>query len=105
MIRLPGSVFTFLLAKTEKGKVSSIELLKNFILEANEAQKAVISDNWLEMKSFLQKVGLNREIRSQTLTVSFKKHWCSLAETTVAAQNAASESERCSKWWTLRELN
>ena len=82
------------MAKAERGEGSPIEPLKNLILEANQAQKWVSEDNWLEMKSFLQQVGLNRLIRSQTLTVSFKKHWCSLAETTVAAQRAASESER-----------
>ena len=60
------------LAKVEKGEASPIEPLKNFILEANQAQKWLFSNNWLEMKSFLQNIGLNREIRSQTLTVSFK---------------------------------
>ena len=93
------------LAKAERGQASPIEPLKNLIFEANQAQKWVFENNWLEMKSFLQKVGLNRQTRSQTLTVSFKKHWCSLAETTVAAQRAASESERSSIWWRRRELN
>jgi hypothetical protein len=92
------------LAKAERGQASPIEPLKNLIFEANQAQKWVFENNWLEMKSFLQKVGLNRQTRSQTLTVSFKKHWCSLAETTVAAQRAASESERNSVWWRRREL-
>jgi hypothetical protein len=48
-------------------------LLKNFILEANQAQKCVVGNDWLEMKSFLQKNGSNRFLRAQTLTVSFKK--------------------------------
>jgi hypothetical protein len=77
----------------------------NVILEANQAEKWVFESNWLEMKSFLQKVGLNRTFCSQTLTVSFKKHWISLAETTVAAHRAATDSERCSLWWRRRELN
>lgn len=89
----------------ERGQASPIEPLKNLILEANQAEKWVFENNWLEMKSFLQKIGLNRQIRSQTLTVSFKKHWCSLAQTTVAAQLAASESERNSVWWRWRESN
>ena len=93
------------LAKIEKGEVSPIEPLKNLILEANKAQKWVKEENWLEMKSFLQKVGLNRLFRSQTLTVTFKKHWISLAETTVAANRATSESERSSRWWRRGELN
>jgi hypothetical protein len=93
------------LAKAERGEANPIEPRKNLVLEANQAQKWVKEKNWLEMKSFLQKVGLNCHLRSQTLTVSFKKHWCSLAETTVAAQRATSESERNSVWWRRRELN
>jgi len=93
------------LTKTERGEVSPIEPLRNLVLEANQAGKWVLEDNWLEMKSFLQKVGLNRTFCSQTLTVSFKKPWISLAETTVAAQRAASDSERSSLWWRRRELN
>jgi len=92
------------LAIAEKGQASPIEPVKNLIFEANKAQKWVFENNLLEMKSFLQKVGLNRLFRSQTLTVSFKKHWISLAKTTVAAQRAASESERSSIWWRRREL-
>ena len=87
------------LALAEKGQASPIEPVKNLIFEANMAQKWVFENNLLEMKSFLQKVGLNREIRSQTLTVSFKKPFDLLAETTVAAQRAASEAERNSIWW------
>jgi len=64
-----------------------------------------LENNWLEMKSFLQKVGLNRTFCSQTLTVSFKKPWISLAETTVAAQRAASDCERSSLWWSRGESN
>jgi len=93
------------LTKAEQGGASTIEPLKNLILEANQAQQWVSEDNWVEMKSFLQKVGLNHVFYSQTLTVSFKKHWSSLAETTVAVQRAASESERNSRWWRRWELN
>jgi site-specific DNA recombinase len=87
------------MVKAEKGEASRLELLKNIILEGNKADKWASENNWLEMKSFLQKVGSNRQLRSQTLTVSFKKHWIPLAKTTVAAQLAASEAERNSRWW------
>jgi len=93
------------LAKTEKESCSPIEPLKNLILEANQAEKWIADQNFLEMKAFLQKVGLNRLVRAQTLTVTFKKHWNSLAETTVAANRAISESERNSIWWRRWELN
>ena len=93
------------LAEVERGKASRLEPLKNWVLEANQAGKWVLEDNWLEMKSFLQKVGSNRILHSQTLTVSFKKPWISLAQNTVAAQRAASDAERSSLWWRRRELN
>jgi site-specific DNA recombinase len=93
------------LAKAERGEASRLEPLKKLVLEANQAGKWVLENNWLEMKSFLLKVGSNRLFRSQTLTVSFKKPLIPLAIHTVAAHRAASESERCSIWWRRRELN
>jgi hypothetical protein len=57
------------------------------------------------MKSFLQKNGSNRFLRAQTLTVSFKKPFDSLAETVVAVRDLADDNSRCSRWWRRRELN
>ena len=37
----------------EGSKLKRLEPLRNWILEANKAENAVISNNWLEMKSFL----------------------------------------------------
>lgn len=93
------------LAKTEQGTISPIEPIKKLILQANQAEKWMFENDWLKRKSFLQKVGLNRQIRSQTLTVTFKKRWNSLSQTTVAARCAASESERNSIWWSRGESN
>ena len=93
------------LAMAEQVGASPIEPLKNLILEANQAEKWVFENNWVEMKSFLQKVGLNRLIRSQTLTVSFKKHWSSLAETNLAVRSTTDENFRNSRWWRRWELN
>ena len=88
-----------------EAKLKRLEPLRKWVLEANQAQNAVISDNWLEMKSFLQKVGSNRLLRAQTLTVSFKKPFDSLAETIVAVAIRDDRFERCSRWWRRRELN
>ncbi len=93
------------LAQARGGKANPIELLKTFVLEANQPEKWASEGNWSEMKSFLQKVGLNRELRSQTLTVTFKKPFDLLAKTTVEAQFASSENERNAKWWRRGELN
>ena len=89
----------------EGSKLKRLEPLRKWVLEANQAQNAVISDNLLEMKSFLQKVGSNRLLRAQTLTVSFKKPFDSLAETVVAVRNLPDDNSRCSRWWRRRELN
>jgi hypothetical protein len=69
------------------------------------AEKAVSSDNWLKMKSFLKENGSNRLLRAQTLTVSFKKPFDLLAETTTAVRSTTDVSAQCSRWWRRRELN
>jgi len=89
----------------EKSKLNRLEPLKAFILEGNRAKTLAFENNGSEMKSFLKKVGSNRLLRAQTLTVTFKKPFDSLAQTTVAAKLAASDSARNSRWWRRRELN
>ena len=93
------------LAKAEKGESSRLEPLKKLVLEANQAGKWALENNWLEMKSFLQKVGSNRLFHSQTLTVSFNKPLIPLALNTAAAHRAASDAERCARWWSRGESN
>jgi hypothetical protein len=56
----------------EKSKANRLEPLRNWILEANALNMAVINNDGLKMKSFLQQDGSNRLLRAQTLTVSFK---------------------------------
>jgi hypothetical protein len=89
----------------EKSKADRLEPLRKWILAANKAEKTAATDDWLEMKSFLQSVGSNRLLRYQTLTVEFKKPFHFLAETTLANRNTSAVSERCSRWWRRRELN
>jgi hypothetical protein len=57
----------------EKTRTNRVEPLRNWILEANHGEKLLSDENFGEMKSFLQKVGLNRVFRDQTLTISFIK--------------------------------
>jgi len=68
------------------------------------AEKAVSSDNWLKMKSFLKENGSNHLLRAQALTVSFKNPFDLLAETVVAARTLPDHNSRCSRWWRRREL-
>ena len=89
----------------EKSKANRLEPLRKWILEANAFKNAVSSDNWSEMKSFLQRAGSNRLLRAQTLTVSFKKPFDLLAETNFAIRNTSDVSEQCSRWWSLGDSN
>jgi hypothetical protein len=89
----------------EKSKTNRLEPLRNFILEANQAEKRVSEENWLEMKSFLQRVGSNRLLRAQTLTVSFKKPADLLAETNLAVHRTNDVSLQSSNLWSRQESN
>jgi len=93
------------LVELEQSKVNRLEPLRNFIFEANKAEKWVKEENWQEMKGYLKKHGSNRILRAQTLTVTFKKPASLLAQTVLDVQRTTSASERCSKWWTRGELN
>src|SRR5712672_243850 len=78
----------------ERSKTNRLEPLRNFILEANQAKQWVKEKDELGMKSFLQKVGSNRLLRAQTLTVSFIKPASLLAETNLAVQSTNDISTR-----------
>jgi site-specific DNA recombinase len=92
------------LVALEKSTADRLEPLRNWILEANQAEKWASEGNLLEMKPFLKKVGSNRLLRAQTLTVSFTKPWNSLAETVVATRDSFDISATCSRWWCLLDL-
>jgi hypothetical protein len=89
----------------ERSKANRLEPLEKFILEANQAGNWVLENNWLEMKSFLKKVGSNRLLRAQTLTVSFKNPFDLLAENTLAVLSTNDFSARCSGWWSRQGSN
>ena len=89
----------------EKSKVNRLEPLKTFILEANQGHQWVKNENWLELKSFLKKVGSNRLLHAQTLTISFKKPSSLLAKTVVELQSSNDGSAQSSNWWRRGELN
>jgi len=93
------------IAALEKSKTNRLEPLRNWVFEANMAENWVSTDNWLEMKSFLKKIGSNRRLRAQTLTVSFTKPSCLLAENNLAVRSTLDVSARNAGWWRRRELN
>ena len=52
-----------------------LELTRNWIIEANQAKNFASSGNFSEMKNFLKKAGLNRQIKDRKLFIDFKKPW------------------------------
>jgi site-specific DNA recombinase len=89
----------------ERAGANRLEPLRNWVLEANQAETWAQQNNWLEMKSFLQKVGSNRLLRGETLTVAFKKPHVSLAETNLAVRSTDDATARNSRWWSRGESN
>ena len=85
-----------------------LELVRNWIIEANQAKNFVLSDNFSEMKNFLKKIGSNRRIFDQRLFVDFKKPWNYLyflpAETRAEGE-VATKNETNRFWWTDGDSN
>jgi hypothetical protein len=48
------------------------ELCQNWALEANQVKNLALTENFSEMKNFLQKIGSNREIADSRLLIIFK---------------------------------
>jgi len=52
-----------------------LELCKNFILTANQAQIAALRGNFSEKKNFLKKIGSNPLLRERLVFVEYKNPW------------------------------
>lgn len=77
-----------------------LELTRNWIIEANQAQNLVLQENFSEMKNFLKKIGLNRQISQQKLLIDFKKPFNFLANLPAEARGKAPSEAANSIWWT-----
>ena len=89
----------------EARRGNRLEPIRNWILEANQANSVGFGDNYGEMAAFLKQVGSKRLLRAGNLCVEFIKPWNSLAEITLAARSADTISAQHLKWWRRRELN
>jgi len=83
-----------------------LELVRNWVIEVNQAKNLVLESNFSEMKNFLKKIGSNRRIFGQRLFVDFKKPWNYLyflpAEAR-APSEARGEEKTSRLMWTRRE--
>jgi len=83
-----------------------LELVRNWILEANQAKNLVLSENFSEMKNFLKTIGSNRRLAAGKLAIDFKNPWNYLAEMPAEARGEApSEANSAVNklWWCLLE--
>ena len=85
-----------------------LELVRNWIIEANQAKNFALENNFSEMKNFLKTIGSNRRLAAGKLAIDFKNPWNYLAEMpTEARGEAPSEANHTGNklWWTRRDSN
>ena len=85
-----------------------LELMRNWILEANQAGNLIKQENLSGMKDFLVDIGSNRRVAAGVLSAEFKMPWRDLGETGARARaKGAGEvnSEANPIWWTLPDSN
>ncbi len=85
-----------------------LELVRNWIIEANQAKNFVLDNNFSEMKNFIKKIGSNRRILNQRLFVDYKKPWnCLYFLPAEPRAFGAGEAKvlRNLQMWTHRESN
>ena len=92
------------LSDFERNGTRWLELMRNWIIEANQAEDMVRKESFGEMKTFLASIGSNRRLASGTLSQSFKSPWSALFNTPHHARSAQNFSED-SDLWTLSDSN
>jgi len=74
--------------------------MRNWILDANQAQNLSKQENPSRMRDFLVSIGSNRRLAAGILAVDFRKPWNFLAKTNAEARSAEATSLRNTIWWT-----
>ena len=82
-----------------------LELTRNWVLEANQAKNLALQENFSEMKNFLKKIGLNRQISQQKLSIDFKKPFNFLAKLPAEARAEGEDEAANQLWWTVGDSN
>jgi hypothetical protein len=79
-----------------------LELTKEWVLAANNAEKLSLGDNFTEIRTFLKKIGSNPKIQNRFLSLSFKKPWDYIYETNT--QNRREAAAMCANFEMWRVL-
>ena len=82
-----------------------LELVRNWILEANQAKNLILSENFGEIKIFLKTIGSNLRLTAGKLEIDFKKPWNYLAEMPAEARGEAPSEATNRFWWTRADSN
>ena len=86
-----------------------VELLKSWILDANQAGNLANTKNFFGMKNFLKTVGSNRIIRDGKLEMNFEKQYNLLlqlpAEARAFSPREAASEQVNTLWWSLLDSN
>ena len=85
-----------------------LELMRNWIIEANQAGNLIKQENLSGMKDFLVDIGSNRRLAAGTLLAEFKTPWNFLAEMPAQARAFGAGEVTLSsnsELWTVPDLN
>ena len=82
-----------------------LELVRNWILQANQAENLSKQENPSRMRDFLVSIGSNRRLSAGMLLAEFKAPWNFLAETNAEGRSPEATSSANQIWWTRRESN
>ena len=82
-----------------------LELMRNWILEANQAARISREENFKDMRIFLAGIGSNRRLASGHLLSDFKMPWDSFAVLPTSARSAGPDFSSNSEMWTVPDLN
>ena len=80
-----------------------LELVRNWILDANQAKNLASAENFDEIKMFLKKIGSNQKIENQSLSIFWKSPWDYLAKAHAEGRSPEAESSRSLKMWSILE--
>ena len=82
-----------------------LELMRNWIIEANQAENLSKQENPSRMRDFLVSIGSNRRLSAGILLAEFKTPWNFLAETNAEGRSPEATYLANQLWWRWRELN
>ena len=82
-----------------------LELMRNWIIEANQAENLIKQENLSGMKDFLADIGSNRRLASGTLSVDLKTPWNFLADLPNEVRSTESNFSSNSFMWTQPDSN